>query len=149
MSTNIGEIIIKELPDLGVVTNAWQGAYKETGKAMGKVYRAAGRHASGPAFNLYHDGEYREIANVETCLPVKKKLSGSCEYKVLTGATFATTLHLGPYETIGESYAKLFEFINMNEKTSGVPIREVYHKGPGMLLKGNPKKYVTEIQIPI
>ena len=30
-----------------------------------------------------------------------------------------------------------------------LPTREVYIKGPGMIFKGNPKKYLTEIQIPI
>ena len=26
------------------------------------------------------------------------------------------------------------------------PIREIYIKGPGMIFRGNPKKYITEIQ---
>ena len=29
------------------------------------------------------------------------------------------------------------------------PSREIYLKGPGMFFKGNPHKYVTEIQLPI
>ena len=28
-----------------------------------------------------------------------------------------------------------------------MPSREVYVKGPGMIFKGNPKNYLTEIQI--
>jgi hypothetical protein len=27
------------------------------------------------------------------------------------------------------------------------PTREVYIKGPGMIFRGNPKKYLTEIQM--
>ena len=27
------------------------------------------------------------------------------------------------------------------------PTREVYKKGPGLIFKGNPKDYLTEIQI--
>jgi effector-binding domain-containing protein len=30
-----------------------------------------------------------------------------------------------------------------------LPTREVYLKGPGMIFRGNPKNYVTEIQIPV
>jgi hypothetical protein len=30
-----------------------------------------------------------------------------------------------------------------------MPTREVYLKGPGMIFKGNPKRYLTEIQVPI
>lgn len=29
------------------------------------------------------------------------------------------------------------------------PFREVFIKGPGMLIKGNPDKYITEIHFPI
>jgi hypothetical protein len=28
-----------------------------------------------------------------------------------------------------------------------VPTREIYHKGPGMIFRGNPKNYLTEIQM--
>ena len=28
-----------------------------------------------------------------------------------------------------------------------LPSREIYLKGPGMIFRGNPKKYVTEIQL--
>jgi len=31
----------------------------------------------------------------------------------------------------------------------GFPFREVYIKGPGMFLKGNPEKYITEIIFPL
>ena len=30
-----------------------------------------------------------------------------------------------------------------------LPTREVYHKGPGMFFRGNPQKYLTEIQFPL
>jgi len=29
------------------------------------------------------------------------------------------------------------------------PLMEIYHKGPGMLFKGNPDKYLTELQISV
>lgn len=29
------------------------------------------------------------------------------------------------------------------------PCREVYVKGPGMIFKGNPRNYLTEIQMPL
>jgi effector-binding domain-containing protein len=34
----------------------------------------------------------------------------------------------------------------VEEKTL-LPSREVYLKGPGIIFRGNPKKYLTEIQI--
>lgn len=29
-----------------------------------------------------------------------------------------------------------------------LPTREIYVKGPGLIFKGNPKNYLTEIQLP-
>ncbi len=34
-------------------------------------------------------------------------------------------------------------------KTNGAPFFSLFSHGPGMLLKGNPDKYITEIQFPI
>jgi len=143
------EIQIKSVENMTVVSTKWQGKYSDTGQVMGKVYRSAGRHAAGPAMNLYYDGEYRDIANIETCLPVKKTVKSACECKVLSGATVATIVHIGPYDTLPKSYEKLFEYIHTQGKTSLLPIRELYLKGPGMIFKGNANKYITEIQVPI
>lgn len=150
MTAQIRKAEVKTLKDQQVLSYRWKGTYQQTGKAMGKLYRAAGRHAAAPALNLCHDGEYKEFdADVESCLPVKKMLNTKLDCKVLPGGTFATLIHIGPYETIGESYARLFAFIVEQGNTADKPSREIYHKGPGMFLKGNPERYETELQIPL
>ena len=149
MTVNTNHVQQKELQDIDVITIKWQGQYSETGKALGKVYRAAGRHAAGSAFNMYFDDEFKEVATVESCLPVKKKIKSKLDLKCLSGGEFYTLTHVGPYENIGISYAKIFEHIKNNDGKHTTPIREVYIKGPGMIFKGNPEKYITEIQVPI
>lgn len=149
MTTHSNDIQLKQLAEVQVLATRWQGPYSDSGKAMGKVYRCAGRHHCGPAMNLYFDGEYKEIADIETCLPVKKAVTSSCNYKILAGGQFLTITHTGSYETISSSYEILFEYINQQGITSKLPFREVYIKGPGMIFKGNPNNYITEIQIPI
>ena len=153
MTKNTELVQYKELTEIDVISLKWKGEYSETGKAMGQVYRSAGRHAAGPAFNLYFDAEYKEVATVESCLPVKKKfkskLENKLERKSLKGGRFYTLTHVGPYEKIGTSYAKIFEYIKNKGETAKIPNREVYIKGPGMIFKGNPDKYITEIQIPV
>ena len=66
----------------------------------------------------------------------------------LTGGRCLSCLHHGPYETLSESYGLIFD----HSKSIGIkinyPIREIYIKGPGMIFRGNPKKYITEIQFP-
>ena len=56
-------------------------------------------------------------------------------------------LHSGPYEELGRSYEKAFAYIHDHGYEIELPTREVYIKGPGMIFKGNPAKYLTEIQV--
>jgi effector-binding domain-containing protein len=42
---------------------------------------------------------------------------------------------------------KIFEFIHHKGYEPLTPSREIYHKGPGMIFKGNPRNYLTEIQV--
>lgn len=143
------EIQIKQVPEILVMVTEWRGAYSETGKAMGLLYKAAGRHAAGAPFNLYSEGEAVDIADIESCLPVKKALKGKLTCKTMAGGEFVSLIHTGSYENIGQSYAKIFDYINTAGIKTTLPTREIYLKGPGMIFKGNPDKYLTEIQIQI
>lgn len=149
MTSYTNDVQQKEIQDIQIISHKWQGQYSETGKAMGKIYRAAGRHVAGPAFNLYSDGEFKEIAEVESCLPIKKNIKTKLSCQTLKGGKFYSLIHTGPYEDIGNSYAKLFDYIRNSGHDYAIPIREVYLKGPGIIFKGNPEKYITEIQVPI
>jgi effector-binding domain-containing protein len=56
-------------------------------------------------------------------------------------------VHQGPYEDLKSVYPKVFEFLREKGYTAMLPTREIYLKGPGMILKGNPKRYLTEIHV--
>lgn len=45
------------------------------------------------------------------------------------------------------SYEKILSYVNQHGYAAQMPTREVYIKGPGMIFRGNPKKYLTEIQM--
>ncbi len=144
------DIEVRMIDDTQVIAQRWTGTYQQTGETAGKLYKAAGRHTGGTMFNLYYDGEYKdENADIETCLPVKKPLNGKFDCKTIVGGKFVTLVHKGGYDTIGDSYARLFEYINHEGLEAGIPSREIYHKGPGIVFKGNPNNYLTEIQIPV
>lgn len=53
----------------------------------------------------------------------------------------------GAYEELGRSYEKVFAFIRERGYEIEIPTREFYLKGPGMIFRGNPAKYLTEIQV--
>lgn len=53
------------------------------------------------------------------------------------------------YETMNSAYEAIDRYAQENSLTLQPPFREVYIKGPGMFLKGNFNKYITEILFPV
>ncbi len=141
----------KELEDIEVAGLRWKGRYEETGKALQQVGKLAGRHIRGKPMNLYYDGEHREEdADVESCFPVRgMKEAGALSLHRLPGGRCVHLIHKGRYEQLGRSYARIMEYVQNRHYETLLPIREVYIKGPGMIFRGNPRKYLTEIQIMI
>ena len=58
-------------------------------------------------------------------------------------------MHRGPYDQLGRSYAKILKQVEERKVKVALPTRELYVKGPGMIFKGNPKNYLTEILLPL
>jgi len=100
---------------------------------------------------------YQSVESLETeyrilllCLPVKKEISNSdVEYKILPAGRVISTTHVGPYDEVGRAYQRLIDYRNEHSLTKNDYSREIYIKGPGMLFRGNPWKYITEVQMPI
>ena len=84
------------------------------------------------------------------CLQVNQKIiKKDSDFKVFPRIKALTTIHKGSYEKIGCAYKALFDYANKKEMELALPTREIYIQGPGMIFKGNPHKYITEIIIPI
>ena len=149
LDDSIFEVGEKNLTDIQVAGLRWKGRYSETGKAFQQLGKLAGRHVSGKPMNLYFDAEYKEEdADVETCFPVRNmKPSGALSVHVLPGGRCVYLVHKGPYGNLGRSYARLMAYIEEREYKSLLPSREIYLKGPGLIFKGSPRNYLTEIQI--
>lgn len=129
-----------------------KGRYSDCGRAFAKLGRSLGRFIGGKPFLLHYDTEYKEEgADFEACFPLRSqsKAIDGVEVRGLPGGPCVTLLHKGPYEQLGHSYAKVFDHVKRNGYAVVLPTREVYVKGPGMIFKGNPKNYLTEIQIPV
>lgn len=141
---------VKTKEEVSVISVRFKGAYSDIGKYVGRLFEAAKNKACGPMFNLYYENEHKEVADIEVCLPVKEKVTGEgIEYKTLPKFKALITTHTGSYETISQAYKALLDYAHKNNIELTVPTREIYIKGPGMMFKGNPDKYVTEIAIPI
>src|SRR6266511_6287165 len=101
--------------------------------------------------DLYFDGEHKdEDADFESCFPVRQGARGEgISVRELPGGRFVYLLHRGPYDELGRSYQRVFEYLQGKGLKPALPSREVYLKGPGMIFRGNPRKYLTEIQVPL
>jgi DNA-binding transcriptional MerR regulator/effector-binding domain-containing protein len=127
------------------------GNYSDCGAGFATLGKTLGRHIAGKPLCLFYDGEYREgDANFEPCMPIRKELTvDGFSVRELPAARCATLLHRGPYENLRHSYARVLKYVKSRGFRISLPTREEYLKGPGMIFRGNPKKYLTEIQLPI
>jgi len=143
------EVETRKLEAMLVAALRMTGKYSDAGKGFSLLGKKFGRHICGKPFMLHHDSEHKEDdANFEVCMPIRKgESTGNIEVRELAGGTCISLIHTGPYDQIGPAYDKITEFARQQGYEIKVPTREVYLKGPGMILKGNPRKYVTEIQM--
>jgi DNA-binding transcriptional MerR regulator len=138
----------KMLEPMLIAAVRMKGKYSDCGKGFARIGRKFGRHIVGKCLLLHHDTEYREEADFEACFPIRQgKDVDGISVRELPGGRCVSLLHKGPYEELGRSYAKILEFIKEKRYEVILPTREIYVKGPGMIFRGNPKNYLTEIQM--
>ncbi len=141
----------KVVPEAIICGIRFRGAYGDIGTYFGTLFKLAGRHFCGQALALYFDAEYHENdADIEAAIVVSKMLDlDGIACRVLPSQTVLSLVHYGPYESLGASYRQLFEACKESNLSALTPSRELYLKGPGMILPRKPEKFVTEIQIPV
>jgi DNA-binding transcriptional MerR regulator len=156
MQNAMFDVVEKTVEDLLIVGIRMKGKYSDCGRGFSRLGRKWGRYICGPCFLLHYDQEYKEDdADFETCFPIRpsaaKTIAGQDtdggSIRELSGGRCVALLHRGPYDALGRSYEKILKYVKSKKYTIETPTREVYLKGPGMIFKGNPKKYLTEIQL--
>jgi DNA-binding transcriptional MerR regulator len=147
-STEIQERVMDDVLAAGI---RMVGRYSDCGKGFATLGRRLGRNIAGPPFCLYYDDDYRDDdARFEPCMPIRREVrSDGVEVKRLPGGKAVSLVHQGPYEELGRSYAEILRYVKRRGYEISLPTREVYLKGPGMIFRGNPRKYLTEIQLPV
>jgi DNA-binding transcriptional MerR regulator/effector-binding domain-containing protein len=151
MATSAPTVQEREVEPILVAGIRMKGFYSDCGKGFATLGKKLGRQIAGKPLCLFYDGEYREgDANFEPCMPIRKLIaSNGISVHELPAAHCIALMHHGPYEDLKGSYAKVLKYVNEHGYKIALPTREVYIKGPGMIFRGNPKNYVTEIQIPV
>lgn len=143
------EVEEKDLDTILVAGIRFKGKYSDVGNKFGEIAKHMGRNIAGPAFSLYYDAEFKEEgADIESCFPVRKGQNvDGISVRELPGGHAVSLIHKGPYETISRSYEKIMTYVKEKGYKTKLPSREVYLKGPGMIFKGKPENYLTEILI--
>jgi len=141
----------KSLQPMLIAGVRMKGKYTDCGPGFGKLGRAFGQYIAGPAMMLQYDGEYKENdADFESCFPIRQgQPKDGISVRELPGGRFVCMMHEGPYPEMGRTYAAILDYFKKKGLTYTLPTREIYIKGPGMIFKGNPKNYLTEIQVPV
>jgi effector-binding domain-containing protein len=150
---------VKETQPLRVLSKREQGTYEET---IGKliidlakiIYSPENQNSfvriTGPFMTIYHDDAFvEEGADLEVAVPISGRISiedPSVEVRNLKPFKVASLVHKGSYESIGEAYEKLLEFVRENDLEVTGPMMDLYLNDPNTV---KPDDILTEIQIPV
>lgn len=144
------EIEVREIAPVTIASIRYKGRYDDVGKYIGKIYKAVKNKGAGAPFNCYYDAEFKEEADIELCVPTKELIKeNSITSRRLPGIKAICTTHKGSYDNLNLAYKALLDYEHKHGLNCLTPSREIYLKGPGMIFKGNPNNYVTEIILPI
>jgi effector-binding domain-containing protein len=150
MSQVIYQCEEKTLSTLKIAAVQMHAPYKDCGQAFARIGKAFWGRIRGAPFLLCYDTEYKEIANYQVCMPINSGESkDGIEVRDLPGGRCVSLVHKGPYDELCRSYDQARAYCAEKGYKLAIPSREVYLKGPGIIFKGNPKNYLTEIQLMI
>lgn len=107
-----------------------------------------------PCMTLFYNStwnwEMAESWDIEVAEPVTKCVANNDTVKVYELPAvdkMACVVHQGSFNTIGETYKAISQWIEKNNYKVSGPVREIYHKGEWAT--NNPEEYITEIQFPL
>lgn len=110
--------------------------------------RLLGVSPSGLPFVIYHEFGADGI-DAEVSVPIDQSVTsaGKIESRMLPAMTVARTVHVGPYEKLGDAYSAVSDWVRDHGYEAAGPIQERYLNRPGDHVA--PSEYRTEIEMPI
>ncbi len=114
------------IPDIGTVISS----------AFGEVYGYLGGHrvtTSDPPFVIYMTMPSPDQPfEIEVCAPVRGAIDPPTGWRLteLPAGTFASTVHAGSYETLGQTYERFDGWLTEHGYAKAGPPREVYLSEP-------------------
>ena len=159
LKMTLTEPVVKETTTLRVMSKRAKGEYGPTigrliGELMQCIYSPENQRnfvkMVGPLMTIYHDHEYKEEeADLEVAVPISGRVTvtdPSIEVRNIPPQRVVSLIHKGPYESMGQAYAKLNEHITKNGLSYAGPMMDLYLNDPNKVSRD---EVMTEIQAPI
>ena len=159
LKMTLTEPVVKETPTLRVMSKRAKGEYGPTiGRLIGELMQCLYSPENqrnfvkmvGPLMTIYHDHEYKEEeADLEVAVPISGRVmvtDPGIEVRNIPPQRVVSLIHKGPYESMGQAYAKLNEHITKNGLSYAGPMMDLYLNDPNKVSRD---EVMTEIQAPI
>ena len=145
------KIEIRDIEPVRVAFLQYKGIATEANKVFPGVFQSIKGKTNGAPFVCYYEmNPETKIGVMDLCVPTEESPSKSgIEVKELPQIKAISVTHVGSYETLHHAYAAIDQYAAEHKLQLQPPFREVFVKGPGMFLKGNPSGYITEVLFPI
>lgn len=145
------QVEVKDIESIRIAYMRYKGVVTEANKIFPNVFKSIRGKSNGvPFFNYIAMNPETKIGEIELCVPTNETPVGNgVEIKEIPRIKAVCLIHEGSYETLNKAYEAIDKYADENGIELCSPFREVFIKGPGMFFKGNPDKYITEIQFPI
>ena len=120
------------------------------GEGYGEIMQyleRAGIEPAGPPFSLYHNMDMEHL-DVELGFPVWQppEAEGRIKASTLPGGRAAVAVHVGPYETLDETYRKLMGYVEREGLKTEPFMYEMYLNDPDEV---PPEQLQTEVYFPL
>ncbi|GCE29013.1 MerR family transcriptional regulator [Dictyobacter alpinus] len=156
------DVILKHVEPLLVASvRAILPSHSASGSLFAEVYAAIGAHVSkaldpmpsegGQTLVIWYDSEFKE-QDIDGAAAFRLRCRvpehGRMHVHELPAAMMASTIHHGPYNTIGQAHEAILKWTKANGYRIVGPDREVYlyNKPP---IRRDDASYITELQYPV
>ncbi len=103
----------------------------------------------GPPFAKYYSWDPEGDTDLEAGVPVEEgaECEGDIQFVELPACKVVTSLHVGPYESLGPVYEAIQEYIDKKGLKINGAVWEVYLTDPST--EPDPKNYKTQVYFPV
>ncbi len=150
LASKISAFEEKYVEEIYVVSTRYIGNYFDSIDILQEMFEKIKGQVTGRPLNLFYEMDFKEKdADVEACLPIASSLvlPKGITARKLSSTKVISCIYSGSFQDFGHVYEEMMEQIKSLDYKMGLPIREVYIKGPDT--EKNENDYQTEIQIPI